>query len=70
VKDIQSFLSFANFYRKFIRGFSLIARPLTEQTKKDHVFKWTPECQKAFDLLKAAFTTALILAHYDPDLDT
>jgi hypothetical protein len=44
VKDVQSFLGFANFYRKFIRGFSLIARPLTEQTKKDHTFNWTPEC--------------------------
>jgi transposase InsO family protein/predicted aspartyl protease len=70
VKDIQSFLGFANFYRKFIRGFSLIAKPLTEQTKKDHVFNWTPECQSAFEELKTAFTIAPILAHYDPDLET
>ena len=70
VKDIQSFLGFANFYRKFIRGFSLIAKPLTEQTKKDFTFKWTDACQRAFDELKTRFTTAPVLAHYDPSRET
>lgn len=38
VKDVQAFLGFANFYRGFIRGFSLLARPLTQLTKKDTEF--------------------------------
>ncbi|KAM0708516.1 hypothetical protein Q7P35_005168 [Cladosporium inversicolor] len=70
VRDIQAFLGFANFYCKFIRGFSLIAAPLTAQTKKDHTFQWTPECDKAFESLKFQFTSAPILAHYDPDCET
>lgn len=65
VKDVQSFLGFANFYRRFIQGFSRLAGPLTQLTKKDHPFKWTPECQKAFEDLKSAFTSAPILLHFD-----
>ena len=44
VKDIQEFLDFANFYRWFIKGFSKTAYPLTELTKKDHQWNWTPKC--------------------------
>ena len=44
VKDVQSFLGFTNFYRRFIQGFSAVASPLTKLTKKDHAFSWTPEC--------------------------
>ena len=39
VKDVQSFLGFANFYRRFIRGFSHLAGPLTALIKKDHPFQ-------------------------------
>lgn len=39
IKDVQSFLGFANFYRRFILGFSRLAGPLTQLTKKDHPFK-------------------------------
>jgi hypothetical protein len=38
IKDVQSFLGFANFYRRFIRGYSQIAGPLTQLTKKDVLF--------------------------------
>jgi hypothetical protein len=48
----------------------LIAAPLTAQTKKDHVFKWTIQYDKAFESLKLLFTSAPILAHYDPDRET
>ena len=68
VKDVQSFLGFANFYRRFIYGYSKLASPLTQLTKKDVPFQWTSECQKAFDALKAAFTSEIILKHYNPDL--
>ena len=67
LKNIQSFLNFANFYKRFIRDFSKLTAPLNALAKKDIFFHWGPEQQKAFDSLKAAFTTAPILLHYDPD---
>ena len=67
VKDVQSFLGFANFYRRFIYGYSRIANPLTRLTRKDVPFVWSQECQKAFNTLKEAFTSEIILRHYNPD---
>ncbi|KAI0991394.1 hypothetical protein K3495_g16793, partial [Podosphaera aphanis] len=67
VKDVQAFLGFANFYRRFILGFSKLAAPLTKLTRKDSQFLWTQEAQSAFDALKMAFTTAPILAHFNPE---
>ena len=68
IKDIQSFLSFANFYWRFIYGYSKLASSLTHLTKKDIPFEWTTECQSAFDALKKAFTSDVILRHYNSDL--
>ena len=48
VKQVQSFLGFGNFYRKFISHYSDIAKPLNDLTKKDKKFKWTEECQTMF----------------------
>ena len=70
VKDVQSFLGFANFYRKFIRNYSQIATPLTEITKKEVGFKWTQDCQEAFETLKQAFLEAPVLEMYDPRRET
>src|SRR3979490_7180 len=67
VKDIQSFLSFAKFYRHFIFNYSDITVPLTRLTRKGTTWSWTEDCQKSFDFLKAAFTTAPILHHWEPD---
>ncbi len=67
VKDVQSFLGFANFYRRFIYGYSRLASPLTRLTRKDVPFVWDAECQAAFETLKKAFTSDVILRHYDPD---
>ena len=74
LKETQSFLGFANFYRRFIRHYSKIAAPLTALTKgnKDSnaavPFKWTAEAEEAFCMLRDAFTSAPILKHYDPVL--
>ena len=64
--NVQQFLGFANFYRRFIRGYSSIRRPLTQLTKKGQVWNWTNECQEAFNKLKVSFTKAPILTHYHP----
>ena len=68
VQDVQSFIGFANFYRRFIHGFSSIVAPMIATVKKDvrkSNFEWTSACQKAFELLKQCFTTVPILAHFD-----
>jgi len=65
VVDVQSFMGFANFYHRFIKGFSKIAKPLMDLTKKGIKWTWTPSCQDAFDTLKEMFTTGPILIHFD-----
>jgi hypothetical protein len=66
VRDIQCFLGFANFYRRFIKDYSSIASPLTRLVGKDRPFSWTPDAASAFEALKEAFTTAPVLLHPDP----
>src|SRR5882672_5392380 len=67
VKDIQSFLSFANFYCRFIYGYSEITVLLTRLTCKGTTWHFSNECCSAFEALKKAFTTALVLTHWIPD---
>ena len=67
VKDIQSFLGFANFYRRFIFNYSDIVIPLTRLTRKDIPWKFDSSCQDAFNSLKKAFTSAPILTHWIPN---
>jgi hypothetical protein len=62
LKDVQSFIGFANFYQRFIKDFSKICRPLHNLSKKDVLFVWGPFQQQAFDQLNTAFTTELVLA--------
>ena len=66
LKDVKSFLGFANFYRRFIKGFSTLAQPLIALTRKGTPFLWTSEAQNAFDSLKHTFITASVLLHADP----
>ncbi|RKK36831.1 Transposon Tf2-6 polyprotein, partial [Fusarium oxysporum f. sp. cepae] len=67
VKETQSFLGFANYYRRFIKGFSKIAIPLTEITKKDKQFQWNDKAQRAFEQLKSAITSEPVLVMFDPN---
>jgi len=67
VKDIQSFLGFANFYRHFIFNYSNIVIPLTCLTRKDTPWNFDDNCRKAFNTLKQAFTSTPILMHWVPD---
>lgn len=66
VKQVRSFLGFGNFYRKFIRHYAELARPLHDLTKKDVPWNWSSECQHAFDSLKERFTSAPVLRIPDP----
>ena len=66
VKEVRQFLGFGNFYQKFIRNYSDLAKPLNELLQKDKEFLWTPEAQKAFDKLKQRFTTETVLSMPDP----
>lgn len=70
LKELQSYLGFINFYRRFIEGFSRAARPLHDLTRKDAEFEWTESCQEAFDTLKEKVTTAPVLRHFDPEHET
>jgi len=65
VKDIQSFIGLAGYYRKFIADFSKIAKPLTKLTKKSEKFEWTAEQQNAFETLKKKLMTAPVLKYPD-----
>ena len=67
VKDVQSFLSFANFYQRFIKSFSQLADPLTALIWKDIKFDWSLTAEQAFQALKTAFSSALILIMFDSD---
>ncbi|QRW23800.1 Retrotransposable element Tf2 protein [Rhizoctonia solani] len=66
VKEVQSFLGFANFLQWFVANFSHMARPLHNLVKKDTPWKWGTREQEAFQGLKDAITNAPVLCHAEP----
>ena len=64
---MQKFLGLANYYRRFIKDFTRIAVPLHVLVRKEQRWKWKKEQKKAFERLKAVFTTEPILAILDID---
>ena len=71
VTDVRSFTGFTNYYRKFIKGYANIARPLHELTsgengkKKNYRVEWTNRCKESFDTLKAICSECPVLAYAD-----
>ena len=61
VTEIRQFLGMGSYYRRFIKDFSLLVKPLTELTKKNKEFIWTQVCQQSFDKLKLALTGAEVM---------
>jgi len=66
VTEIHSFLGLAGYYKRFIGGFSKIALPLTQLSKKGQAFVWTEKCENSFQELKKRLTTSPVLALLDP----
>ena len=65
-KEVKQFLGLVGYYRKFVPRFADISRVLTHLTKKDMEFKWTPECENCFQILKEFLQQAPILRYPDP----
>ncbi|KAL6329577.1 hypothetical protein AAG906_022154 [Vitis piasezkii] len=61
VKGVRQFLGHARFYRRFIKGFSSLSKPLCELLAKDAKFIWDERCQNSFDQLKKFLTTTPIV---------
>ena len=68
LQELQSFLGFTNFYRRFIPNYSKKCLAMTALVKKDQAFLWNPEAEQAFQDLKTTFTSQQggILVYYDP----
>jgi hypothetical protein len=61
VSDILSFLRLAGYYRRFIKGFSKITKPMIELLGKDKKFEWSAKCEASFQALKKWLTTTPVL---------
>ena len=70
VTGVRSFLGTANFCRRFVKGYAIIAKPLTDLTGKQVPFAWGPEQQKAFEYLKERLLARPVLAVYEPKAET
>ncbi|KAH9266361.1 hypothetical protein BASA83_010598 [Batrachochytrium salamandrivorans] len=65
VHDIQVFLGFTNFYRRFVPNYAKTTQPLTALLKKDIKFDWNQATEDSFKALKKAFKDNVILTHAD-----
>ncbi|MCI17029.1 RNA-directed DNA polymerase (Reverse transcriptase), partial [Trifolium medium] len=61
ISEIRSFLGLVGYYRRFIEGFSKLAMPLTQLTRKNQPFVWNKDCEESFQELKRRLTTAPVL---------
>jgi hypothetical protein len=62
VKELRSFLGLAGYYRKFVKHFGVLSKPLTHMLRKGELFVWTQEQTESFEAIKRALIIAPILA--------
>ena len=69
VTEVRSFLGLARYYRRFVKGFSMTAVPMTRLLQKNVKFEWSEKCQASFEKLKAFLTKAPVLTQptYDKE---
>lgn len=68
-KEVRQFLGLAGYFRKFVKGYALIARPLNKLLRKDVTFKWTSETREAFKRLKSMLAERPILTLYKAEAE-
>ena len=68
--QVKSLLGMANYVQRYIPGLATMVKPLRENTQKDKVFDWTPECEAAWIRLKDSLTSDTVMSYYDPNLPT
>lgn len=64
-REVQQFLGLASYYRRFVKGFAIIAKPLHYLTEKNVQFEWSQAAQAAFEELRSRLTSAPVLAFPD-----
>ncbi|KAA3469695.1 DNA/RNA polymerases superfamily protein [Gossypium australe] len=69
VTEVRSFLGLAGYYRRFVKGFSMIVTPMIRLLQKDVKFEWTERCQQSFEKLKALLTEAPVLVQPEPGIE-
>ena len=70
ITGVKSYLGFCGFHRQFIRDFGKIAKPLTTLTRPSEPFRWTTECETAFEDLRKHLLNVAALYHFDPRLES
>jgi hypothetical protein len=70
LKEVQTFLRFVNFYRRFIKDFFKVAKSLVIFIRKDQLFSWSRDCQAAFDELKKRVIETSVLSYFSSELKT
>ncbi|XP_062542038.1 uncharacterized protein K02A2.6-like [Armigeres subalbatus] len=68
ISELRSYLGAVNFYGRFVRNLQALRHPMDQLLKKETKWRWTPECQRAFDQFKTILQSNLLLTHYDPKL--
>ncbi|XP_058445614.1 uncharacterized protein K02A2.6-like [Malaya genurostris] len=69
VSGVRSFLGAINYYGKFVSNMRSLRYPLDELLKTSTCFKWTSECDRAFNTFKQILSSDLLLTHYNPSLE-
>ncbi|KAA3456995.1 DNA/RNA polymerases superfamily protein [Gossypium australe] len=69
MSEVRSFLGLAGYYRRFVKGFSMITTPMTKLLHKDVKFEWTEKCQQIFKRLKTLLTEASVLVQPESGKD-